>query len=114
MDYKLQGNDRYTPTIIEELAGSALLLFVISESYLASQRCNNELAGFLRSSVGDRRIGSAQRLFMVLSKKVDRSRLPEPLQDVIGYPFWMEELGRSPQFLVSQSRMRMTSCIGSA
>jgi hypothetical protein len=45
MDYKLQGNDAITPTIMDELAGSALLLFVFSESYLASGWCRSIALG---------------------------------------------------------------------
>src|SRR5271157_6092502 len=60
MDYELRGNDAVTPTIMEDLAHSAILLFVSSESYLASSWCRNELNGFLNSSVGDRGAGSLQ------------------------------------------------------
>jgi hypothetical protein len=96
MDYELRGNDAVTPTIMDELSQSAILLFASSESYLASSWCRNELNGFLNSSVGDRRAGSLQRLFMIQRDKIDRSRLPEALRDLIGYPFWIEEFGKSP------------------
>jgi hypothetical protein len=84
MDYRLPGNDVVTPTIMDELAGSALLLFVFSESYLASGCCKNELKGFLNSSVGDRKAGALKRLFMVHRDKIDRDRLPQALQDLLG------------------------------
>jgi hypothetical protein len=93
MDYRLRGNDVVTPTIMDELAGSALLLFVFSESYLASGWCKNELNGFLNSSVGDRKAGALNRLFMVHRDKIDRDRLPQALQDLLGYQFWLEDSG---------------------
>jgi TIR domain len=95
MDYSLQGNDPITSTIMDELAGSALLLFVFSESYLASGWCKSELNGFLNSSVGDRKVGAMNRLFMVHRDKIDRYRLPPALQDLLGYQFWFEDFGRS-------------------
>lgn len=96
MDYELRGNDAVTPTIMDELAHSAILLFVSSESYLASSWCRNELNGFLNSSVGDRRAGSLKRLFMIQRDKIDRFRLPEALRNLIGYQFWIEEFGKTP------------------
>ena len=95
MDYSLQGNDPITSTIMDELAGSALLLFVFSESYLASGWCKSELNGFLNSSVGNRKVGAMKRLFMVHRDKIDRYRLPQALQDLLGYQFWFEDFGRS-------------------
>jgi hypothetical protein len=48
MDYELCGNSAVTPTITDALTGSAILLFICSESYLASARCQRELNAFLR------------------------------------------------------------------
>jgi hypothetical protein len=96
MDYRLQGKDAVTPAITEALAGSALLLFVVSNGYLNSPWCGQELASFLKTSVGDRSTGSYPRLFMVQRTKTDRFGLPEALQDLIGYRFWKEETGKPP------------------
>ena len=96
MDYKLQGNDPVTPTIMEELAGSAVLLFVFSESYLASGWCRRELDGFVNGSVGDRKAGALKRLFMIQREEIDRYRLPGALQDLLGYHFWIESFGAAP------------------
>ncbi|HWB04685.1 MAG TPA: toll/interleukin-1 receptor domain-containing protein [Verrucomicrobiales bacterium] len=90
MDYQLRGNDSVTTTIESALNQSALLLFVSSRSYLASGWCRNELNGFLTESVGVRRRGPEQRLFMVQYDKIDRSELPSSLHDLIGYQFWTE------------------------
>jgi TIR domain len=94
MDYELSGNSAVTPTITDALTRSAILLFVGSESYLASAWCQRELNAFLRGSVEDRRSNALKRLFMISRDKIDRSRLPEPLQDLIGYKFWREDAGR--------------------
>ncbi len=94
MDYELSGNSAVTPTITDALTGSAILLFIGSESYLASAWCQRELDGFLRGSVENRSADALKRLFMISRDKIDRSRLPEPLRDLIGYKFWKENAGR--------------------
>jgi hypothetical protein len=94
MDYELCGNSPVTPTITDALTGSAILLFIGSESYLASAWCQRELNAFLTGSVADRRSDALKRLFMISRDKIDRSRLPEPLRDLIGYKFWREDAGR--------------------
>ena len=94
MDYELSGNSAVTPTITDALTGSAILLFIGSESYLASAWCQRELDGFLRGSVENRRADALKRLFMISRDKIDRLRLPEPLRDLIGYKFWKEDAGR--------------------
>jgi len=94
MDYDLSGNSPVTSTITDALSGSAILLFIGSESYLASAWCQRELNAFLTSSVEDRKSDALKRLFMVSRDKIDRLRLPEPLRDLIGYQFWREDAGR--------------------
>jgi TIR domain len=94
MDYNLCGNSPVTPTITDALRGSAILLFIGSESYLTSAWCQDELSMFLVSSVKDRKSDSLKRLFMVSRDRIDRLRLPEPLRDLIGYKFWREDAGR--------------------
>jgi hypothetical protein len=94
MDYDLFGNSPVTSTITDALTGSAILLFIGSESYLASAWCQSELNAFLARSVEDRKSDALRRLFMVSRDKLDRSRLPEPLRDLIGYKFWREDAGR--------------------
>ena len=94
MDYELSGNSPVTSTITEALTRSAILLFVGSESYLASGWCQRELNAFLRGSVEDRKLDALKRLFMISRDKIDRSRLPGPLRDIIGYKFWREDAGR--------------------
>jgi hypothetical protein len=94
MDYDLSGNSAVTPTITDALTKSAILLFIGSESYLASAWCQKELNAFLVSSVEDRKSDALKRLFMVSRDRIDRSRLPEPLRDLIGYKFWREDAGR--------------------
>jgi TIR domain len=94
MDYELNGNSPVTPTITDALTGSAILLFIGSESYLASAWCQRELNAFLTGSVADRSSDALKRLFMISRDKIDRSRLPEPLRDLIGYKFWREDAGR--------------------
>jgi TIR domain len=77
MDYDLSGNSPVTSTIMDALARSAILLFIGSESYLASAWCQDELNAFLVSSVKDRKSDALKRLFMVSRDRIDRLRLPD-------------------------------------
>jgi hypothetical protein len=90
MDYELAGNESVTPAIIEELNGSAVILIICSEGYLASEWCKRELTSFLSSTVTDWKAGTQTRLFVVNRDKIERNALPQALSDLIGYKFWKE------------------------
>jgi hypothetical protein len=68
--------------------GSAALVVVLSESYLASAWRQGELGAFLAEEVRQRQGGA--RLFMVEYDKVER---PEELKELLGARFWENDPG---------------------
>lgn len=66
------------------LAGSAVMLVLLSPAYLASAWCRRELQQFvhLAPPVGD---GQPGRLFLVHLQPVEPGQLPAPLAAMVGY-----------------------------
>jgi len=84
-DDRLGGNEPLTETLQRSVAQSAIFIMVSSEPYLASEWCSGlELPEFLSKKF-------SSRIFRVEVEKIDRSRFPKPLRNVIGYKFWEED-----------------------
>jgi TIR domain len=71
----------------DDLKRSALFLVVMSEAYLRSEWCRKELNERLQASY------KPIDIFMILPSRIDRNFLPEPLQDLLGYVFWLVKKG---------------------
>jgi len=96
-DPKLQGNDIFADTILERLPRIAALVSVLSPRYVQSEWCNRELKEFYRiaEESGGARIGDKARIFKVVKTPVSQERLPEVVQPMIGYDFFVyDEAGR--------------------
>lgn len=96
-DLKLQGNDIFADTIVERLPRIAALVSVLSPRYVQSEWCNRELNEFCRAAErsGGVRIGDKARIFKVVKTPVNRERLPEQVQPMLGYDFFIyDESGR--------------------
>jgi hypothetical protein len=96
-DLKLQGNDIFADTIVERLPRIAALVSVLSPRYVQSEWCNRELNEFCRAAErsGGVRIGDKARIFKVVKTPVNRERLPEQVQPMLGYEFFIyDEAGR--------------------
>lgn len=96
-DLKLQGNDIFADTITERLPRIAALVSVLSPRYVQSEWCNRELTEFCRAAErsGGVRIGDKARIFKVVKTPVKAERLPEPVQPMLGYDFFVyDEAGR--------------------
>jgi len=96
-DLKLQGNDIFTDTIVERLPRIAALVSVLSPRYVQSEWCNRELSEFCRAAdrSGGVRIGDKARIFKVVKTPVSHERLPEQVQPMLGYEFFVyDESGR--------------------
>ena len=78
-----------------KLPESALFLIVLSQGYLTSSRCRQELA-LIHQEVS-RRGRDAPRVFVVEIDKVDR---PPELRDLLGIRFWTEDSGGRPPRLL--------------
>jgi hypothetical protein len=101
MDYRLTGADRVTPSIMDALQNSGILLLIMSPGYLASPWCQKEAESFRR--LVQERVKNASRIFMIERDKVDKTdktRFPAELEDLLGYRFWVEDAqGKPPRVL---------------
>ena len=88
MDYQLGPNDSLTPTIIEAIEKSAVLLIILSPGYLESQWCKLERNAFLEKL---NLLQDSKRIFLVEKKAIDKDDKPESIRDIRGLPFWFED-----------------------
>jgi len=90
-DPKLQGNDYFADTILERLPRIAALVSILSPRYVQSEWCNRELKEFCRAAEreGGVRVGDKARVFKVVKTPVLHERLPEEVQPMLGYEFFI-------------------------
>ena len=89
-DPKLQGNDCYDDTIVEQLPNVAVLVSVFTPRYVHSESCRKELVQFCEASekAGGLRILDKTRIFKVLKTPVPLEQHPEQTRDCLGYEFF--------------------------
>lgn len=89
-DPKLQGNDFFDDTIVEQLDSAAVLISVISPRYVQSEWCRKEAAEFVRKAAetGGLRVGDKARTFKVVKTPVPLEQHPEGIQGLLGYEFF--------------------------
>jgi hypothetical protein len=89
-DPKLQGNDVFGQELIARLDKAALLVSVLTPSYLTSEWCTRELKEFWQASekTGGPVIGKKARVFKVVKTPVPRERMPDVVQPLLGYEFY--------------------------
>lgn len=93
-DEILQGNQDFADVLVEELHTSAVLISVLTPSYVESEWCRREVEEFARAAeaAGGVKIGRNQkRIFKVEKTPVDRSRHPPILQGQTGYRFYIKD-----------------------
>jgi hypothetical protein len=100
-DLKLQGNDYFADTIVEQLPRTAALVAVLSPQYVNSQWCTREVQEFCRASEksGGLRIGDKSRIFKVVKTPVPLDRHPSELQPLLGYDFFVVDSNGRPREL---------------
>jgi hypothetical protein len=101
-DPKLSGNDIFAETLVERLGRAALLLSVVSPSYVNSEWCGRELEAFVKASEdsGGIAIGDKTRIFKVVKTPPPAEKSLPDLQPLLGYPFYQinPETGRATEF----------------
>jgi hypothetical protein len=99
-DARLQGNDAFADVLIEELRKVALVVSIVSPSYVRSEWCVKEISEFCRAAEerGGVVVGNKARIFKVLKTPVTRDKHPPVLQSQIGYDFYtLDKDTRIPQ-----------------
>lgn len=89
-DPKLQGNDYYEDTIVDQLPMAAVLVSVFTPRYVHSTSCTSELVHFCETLKNDRglRVHDKTRIFKVLKTPVPLEEQPEDIRDFLGYEFF--------------------------
>ncbi|HKO96447.1 MAG TPA: toll/interleukin-1 receptor domain-containing protein [Pyrinomonadaceae bacterium] len=101
-DPRLQGNDYFADTLVEQIPRVAILVSVLSPSYVNSEWCRKEMELFCRiaSDTGGVRMGNRARIFKVEKVNVPLVKLPAELQGMTGYAFYyMDEKANRPREL---------------
>lgn len=90
---QLQGNDELTPTLVDQLRKSGVLLTIVSPPYLDSTWCMKELHFFClqASESGRLRVQNKSRLFKVVKTPVDRNRQPAEMRDLVSFEFYEKQ-----------------------
>jgi len=90
-DLKLQGNDFFDDTIIDQLPNVAVLVSVMTPRYVHSEWCTKELDEFCHASAktGGLRFGDKTRIFKVLKTPVPINEHPDNIRNVLGYEFYV-------------------------
>lgn len=95
-DNKLPGSDVFTTEIGDQFTQTAVLVSVLTPSYLNSDWCTREVREFCERAEqsGGMVVENKARIFKVLKLPVDtQESLPAVLKDVLGYEFFTVEDG---------------------
>jgi hypothetical protein len=89
-DVRLQGNEAFASTLSDELRDVALIVSIVSPSYVRSEWCAREVAEFCRAAQerGGLTVDNKTRIFKVLKTPVERDKHPPVLQSQTGYEFF--------------------------
>ncbi len=95
-DDRLHGNEIFPEEIIDQFSRTAMLISVLTPRYVESDWCSRELRVFCEEAekAGGLRLDNRCRVFKVLKLPLPEGEaLPQPMQDMIGYPFFVVEEG---------------------
>ncbi|MCA8974858.1 MAG: TIR domain-containing protein [Planctomycetes bacterium] len=90
-DNKLDGNDIFDEEISDRLAGTALLVSILTPRYLKSDWCPREVREFCSAAAehGGIRVDNKSRIFKVIKTPVeDQDSLPPEVTKALGYEFF--------------------------
>lgn len=89
-DPTLRGNEPFADTLVERLRKTAVLVPVVSPSYVKSEWTKKELDAFAKAAEeqGGVRIGDHTRIFKVLKTPVPLEKQAQELRDLLGYEFF--------------------------
>jgi hypothetical protein len=91
-DPRLSSNEPWSDGIQAAVTHAATLLVILSESYLTSEPCQQELALFLQAAIG----GATGRIFLVRVDALDHNRWPEAFHGLLGQRFFEQANNDAP------------------
>src|SRR5664279_5478769 len=97
-DDRLQGNDIFATEIFRQFPQTAVLVSVLSERYLGSKWCCDEVTAFCRAAeqTGGLIVDGKTRVIQVMLKpipKEQREKIASGLSEALGYKFFQEADG---------------------
>lgn len=101
-DDKLRGNDVFSDEILDQLAGTALFVSVLTPRYLKSEWCAREIRSFCqRAEAADSLVvGNKARVIKVLKLPVDGdAQLHAAMGQLLGYDYYEFDEDRTPREL---------------
>ena len=106
-DNRLQGNDEFAGVLADELRKVALVVSVMSPSYVKSDWCRREIEAFCSAAASRGGIvvgGNKGRILKVLKDPVPPDDQPEEMKGQTGFPFYVKdpELQRPVQFTLTK------------
>lgn len=89
-DKKLRGNDQFAEELLDQLSNNAILVSILSPTYLKSKWCLKELDAFVNALQKPEavRIKNKSRIFKVVKTYVAPQMHPEQLKGLLGYEFY--------------------------
>jgi hypothetical protein len=89
-DPKLQGNDVFSDTLVQQFSKAAILVSVFSPRYVKSDWCQKELHEFIQAAQKKKGlvIGNKARIFKVLKTLIPLEAHPPEVQGMLGYEFY--------------------------
>jgi hypothetical protein len=97
-DEQLAPNKPLSPEILEALKQSATLVIILSPGYIASEWCQREMQTFWQELA--QRMASDSRIFVIERDKLEFTKKPKELKDLLGYQFWYPDPdGKAPRIL---------------
>ncbi|MEO0408176.1 MAG: toll/interleukin-1 receptor domain-containing protein [Cyanobacteria bacterium P01_A01_bin.135] len=99
-DPKLQGNDYFSDTILEQVPKVALLVSILSPRYLKSEWCMRELRHFFdaaEANGGVRLSDNKARVFKLVKTFVPYDQHPPELGPLLGYEFYEFDESKRPR-----------------
>ena len=93
-DPRLSSNEPFSEAIHAAVTQAATLLVFLSESYLTSEWCRQELALFLEAA--EHTSGSTGRIFLVRLDPLDYNRWPEAFHGLLGQKFFEQATADAP------------------
>lgn len=93
-DDKLQGNDRFAEEIVDQFKSTAVLVSVLTPRYLNSEWCTREVSEFCENVQNELFVDNKARIFKIVKTPVvSQNTLPEIMQELLGYDFFVCEDG---------------------